>query len=550
METDQMDQDDAAQDTIEQMDMKQCFICSYPAFLQCQKCEHVAFCSEEHGRLHSREGFADCFPYRVGFTEGVGRQIITTRDIRMGEVIYVEDPIVVGPSQECDAICLSCMSAIDTSYVCGGCGYPFCDEECAADPVHDGECQVLCKAPLPVIDGTQNTAYHPILPLRLLLQRSQDETKARLCEELMDHKEERKGSEYWEFSQKHIIQFLRESCKQSQWTEEEIMNAIGILEVNAYEIKSFLTSGYRGLFPLASLVSHQCVQNCRMVWNTEAPYDNKVVAAQDLKAGEEIASSYLRPSMCSLVRRKTLKEGWYFDCECSRCQDPTELGCHANTLLCPACGTGHMYPLHPLDYNSVWVCKCGHEETSQAVTGLVQGFLDEIKTVYENDRYNVSQWLDMYARAKVYFHPQHEVISEIAKWSVPILGRGPGKKLSDFPVSLIKTKVELATSYLAVLDIVERGVSKFRAKTLYELVDSQIYLASLDFRDGKCDRATIKILTKGFIRKLDEVLSIMTVLGVNSGYEEIIKGGADTLKQMCQKVLSVPDNLGSTKNES
>ena len=112
-------------------------------------------------------------------------------------------------------------------------------------------------------------------------------------------------------------------------------------------------------------------------------------------------------------------------------------------------------------------------------------------------RYNATQWLDMYARAKVYFHPQHEVISEIAKWSVPILGRGLGRTLSDFPVSLIITKVELASSYLAVLDIVERGISKFRAKTLYELVDSQIYLASLDFRDGKCNRAEIKLLTKG-----------------------------------------------------
>ena len=71
--------------------------------------------------------------------------------------------------------------------------------------------------------------------------------------------------------------------------------------------------------------------------------------------------------------------------------------------------------------------------------------------------------------------------------------------MSDFPVSLIKTKVELASNYLAVLDIVERGISKFRAKTLYELVDSQIYLASLDFRDGKRDREDINLIVKGFL---------------------------------------------------
>ena len=110
----------------------------------------------------------------------------------------------------------------------------------------------------------------------------------------------------------------------------------------------------------------------------------------------------------------------------------------------------------------------------------------------------------MFDRAKVYFHAQHEVISEIAKWVLPILGRGIGKTLSDFPVSMIKTKVELGINYLAVLDIVERGISKFRAKTMYELVDSQIYLASLDFRDGKCDRAAIKLQIKGLFDEIRE----------------------------------------------
>ena len=76
----------------------------------------------------------------------------------------------------------------------------------------------------------------------------------------------------------------------------------------------------------------------------------------------------------------------YFDCECARCSDPTELGSHTNTLLCPACRAGHLLPLHPLDYDSAWLCKCGHSETSQAVTQLVQGFMQEVENIQENDR--------------------------------------------------------------------------------------------------------------------------------------------------------------------
>merc|ERR1712117_992729 len=148
------------------------------------------------GGFTCREGFSDCFPYRIGETEGVGRQLLTTRDVKMGQVLYVEDPLVVGPSQECDPICLTCLAAIDTSYLCTKCGYPMCDAECATDPVHTRECSVLARA--------------------------------RLTDQLMDHKEERKGLDYWEFSRKTIVPFIQESCEQGQWSEDEIQRAVGI----------------------------------------------------------------------------------------------------------------------------------------------------------------------------------------------------------------------------------------------------------------------------------------------------------------------------------
>ena len=49
---------------------------------------------------------------------------------------------------------------------------------------------------------------------------------------------------------------------------------------------------------------------------------------------------------------------------------------------------------------------------------------------------------------------------------------------------------------------------------------------------------------------MDEVTNIMTVLGVNSGYEEMVVRGAASLKLISQRLLAVPDKFGSTKNES
>ena len=59
----------------------------------------------------------------------------------------------------------------------------------------------------------------------------------------------------------------------------------------------------------------------------------------------------------------------------------------------------------------------------------MESFLSDIKVVYETDRYNVERWLGLLEQARDQFHPQHEVMCEIAKWLVPILARGHGMTL-------------------------------------------------------------------------------------------------------------------------
>ena len=57
-------------------------------------------------------------------------------------------------------------------------------------------------------------------------------------------------------------------------------------------------------------------------------------------------------------------------------------------------------------------------------------------------------------------------------------------------------------------------------------------------------------MIKGFVKKLEEVMNIMEVLGVNSGYEEMVVRGSATLKLMCQKLISVQHKTATAKNES
>ena len=54
------------------------------------------------------------------------------------------EPLVVGPNQECEALCLSCLSPVAGEGVrCRGCGYPVCDQQCEETHRATRECRIL-----------------------------------------------------------------------------------------------------------------------------------------------------------------------------------------------------------------------------------------------------------------------------------------------------------------------------------------------------------------------------------------------------------------------
>ena len=45
-----------------------------------------------------------------------------------------------------------------------------------------------------------------------------------------------------------------------------------------------------------------------------------------------------------MKRRKKLREKWFFDCACKRCNDPSEFGSHVSSLKCAQCPDGLIIP--------------------------------------------------------------------------------------------------------------------------------------------------------------------------------------------------------------
>ena len=53
---------------------------------------------------------------------------------------------------------------------------------------------------------------------------------------MMDHSEERRQTSHWETCQHNIVNYLRDFWE-LDYSEEEINHVIGLIEVNAFEVK-------------------------------------------------------------------------------------------------------------------------------------------------------------------------------------------------------------------------------------------------------------------------------------------------------------------------
>ena len=78
-----------------------------------------------------------------------------------------------------------------------------------------------------------------------------------------------------------------------------------------------------------------------------------------IRKGEEITISYVPPYLDLTTRRATLREGWYFDCNCTRCSDPKELGAMTSAVKCVDCTDSQqafLLPNDSLDKDAPWQC--------------------------------------------------------------------------------------------------------------------------------------------------------------------------------------------------
>nr|CAD7434803.1 unnamed protein product [Timema monikensis] len=212
------------------------------------------------------------------------------------------------------------------------------------------------------------------------------------------------------------------------------------------------------LFVFKVDVTHHGVRNApRLTLRTTVP----------VRCGQELYTSYTHSLEPTLVRRENLSRGKYFDCSCTRCKDPTELGTHLGTLKCNKCDPGLILSTNPLDPEAQW--KCSHCEFStgggavRRVLSVIQAEMDAVEWM-PLDEQSVEARERLWRKYRSVLHPRHAFITCIRLSLSQLYGRVPGYRLDEMPDILHERKIEICKDLMAVADVLEPGLTRLRGK--------------------------------------------------------------------------------------
>ena len=361
-----------------------------------------------------------------------GRCLVATKPIRKGDTILLDDALLSAPAPNSTPVCPSCLCKIQGNVgsfeKCLQCSIPICGRpECRQNfiKIHGGECRIFASNKVN-IDITNfdnpNSIYSVIGPIRLLDMRqkslkNEDGIWDKISK-LPDHSDERRnmrGGE-WKMFQLDVVDLLRERCfMKNDISEEELHRIIGIFVVNSISLDSNKQVHGKAMFPVFSMINHDCLSNSKFQINYDFPKSPKICvkARRDIEAEEEITVQYTTSILGTHKRRKKLKSEFYFDCMCRRCKDVTECGTFVSAIVCEACGENsrhYMLPSDPLDDHSIWSCShCDFTLDVEVVARKVDGIQDEISEItMKHDTKLIEKFVEDYSNTIL--HPNHYLL--------------------------------------------------------------------------------------------------------------------------------------------
>jgi len=136
-----------------------------------------------------------------------------------------DKPVAVGPVHSTLPVCLQCYKFVSLEYACEGCGFPMCDEQCAAGDNHAAECKIFRNANyrVKIIRLDCNAIeYQVLMVLRLLLGSDVDLARTGMLCHHLDKLGEVERRVYGE----NVVDVIRQKLKLKQWSEDQIFRLL------------------------------------------------------------------------------------------------------------------------------------------------------------------------------------------------------------------------------------------------------------------------------------------------------------------------------------
>lgn len=481
---------------------QKCGTCGSVASLVCGGCGEVAYCSKEHQKTAWKSGHKNqCKAYKIETHPEWGRYLVASRELKPGSRILTKlKPAVVGPPLTSVHLgssiltCLACNVVLNKPIqTCSSCKYLFCSNKCSA--IHKETEAELCSSLAQLAPEGSSKNVQLVTPLKfLLLKKSNPDLYAKLTT-LESHIDDVQKSQRWANFKSAIVEPL-----EKLFNVDDISNVIGIICTNSFElIKPGSSTTQHGLFELASLMNHDCIGNTRLVID-DTPSEGfklSIYASVSIAKGAPILFNYVKPLDCHQQRKESLLDFKFFECKCSRCQDPSEFQTFNSAYACPSCQVGPVI----LDHNDQWTC----QDCQAVIEDLSKiKYIDlEIANARKKlsqiqARVDLSQAKQMDGDFQRLLYPSHGFMLEIKQALITCTAAALNNPGPEAEPQMQRQRIEWCQQILDSLDILEPGLSIGRAMVMYEKQSSLVRLANLEFeKDPSRPEHLLKVLLEG-----------------------------------------------------
>lgn len=367
----------------------------------------------------------------------------------------------MGPKFAAGQVCLACYNGVDGRTKCSRCGWPMCGrEECTRnDSDHAAECGLIVSGGRPIVGSIPVQAYQSIMVLRCLALRDKHPDRWAELLQLESHAHERRQRGMEDADRATVVRFIRESLG-LEIADELILQLCGILLVNSFEhppMNRKSPHGLQAVYSTASLLEHDCVANATKTFNKKGEVIVRV--AIPIAKGEKIALCYTEPLWGTINRQRHLSQTKFFQCQCERCKDPSELDTYISGLYCQKCplNSGILLIENPLDEASDWLCRqCGSRQPAKYVADIVETVGKELVALKKGSVSGCEGFLRKFSNI---LHPNHFYLTDVKMALCQMYGHLEGQNLIDLSDDILNMKESLALELIKVADAVSPGIA-------------------------------------------------------------------------------------------